>query len=131
MSCWATRININCGVVVDTHVARLSQRLGLTKETAPEKIEQELMKLVPRAAVDDVQPLADLAWPPPLFRAQARIAPAVRSRRFVRGSVCPNELPAKMVPMLSPEPRKAEFRPRPLSSARNEWRRGGTHLASL
>jgi len=37
---------LNCGVVVDTHVARLSQRLGLTKETAPEKIEQELMKLV-------------------------------------------------------------------------------------
>jgi endonuclease-3 len=39
--------NINCGVVVDTHVARLSHRLGLTKEAAPEKIEQELMKLVP------------------------------------------------------------------------------------
>jgi endonuclease III len=39
---------INCGVVVDTHVARLSQRLGLTKETAPEKIEQDLMKLVPQ-----------------------------------------------------------------------------------
>ena len=39
---------VNCGVVVDTHVARLSQRLGLTKETAPEKIEQELMKLVPQ-----------------------------------------------------------------------------------
>jgi endonuclease III len=38
--------NFNCGVVVDTHVARLSQRLGLTKETTPEKIEQELMKLV-------------------------------------------------------------------------------------
>jgi len=37
---------INCGVVVDTHVSRLSQRLGLTKETAPEKIEQELMRLV-------------------------------------------------------------------------------------
>ena len=37
---------VNCGVVVDTHVARLSQRLGLTKDTAPEKIEQELMKLV-------------------------------------------------------------------------------------
>ena len=36
----------NCGVVVDTHVSRLSQRLGLTKETAPEKIEQELMRLV-------------------------------------------------------------------------------------
>ncbi len=39
---------INWGVVVDTHVARLSQRLGLTKEKAPEKIEQELMKLVPQ-----------------------------------------------------------------------------------
>jgi len=40
--------HINCGVVVDTHVARLAQRLGLTKQTAPEKIEQELMKLVPQ-----------------------------------------------------------------------------------
>ena len=40
---------INCGVVVDTHVARLAQRLGLTKETAPEKIEQELMALLPQA----------------------------------------------------------------------------------
>ena len=36
------------GVVVDTHVARLSERLGLTKETKPEKIEADLMKLVPR-----------------------------------------------------------------------------------
>lgn len=40
--------NINVGVVVDTHVARLSQRLGLTKQKDPEKIEQELMKLVPQ-----------------------------------------------------------------------------------
>ena len=40
--------NVNCGVVVDTHVARLSQRLGLTKESTPEKIEQDLMKLVPQ-----------------------------------------------------------------------------------
>jgi endonuclease-3 len=40
--------NINCGVVVDTHVARLAYRLGLTRETAPEKIEQVLMKLVPQ-----------------------------------------------------------------------------------
>lgn len=39
---------INVGVVVDTHVARLSQRLGLTRQTTPERIEQELMKLVPR-----------------------------------------------------------------------------------
>ena len=39
--------NTNVGVVVDTHVGRLSLRLGLTKETNPEKVEQDLMKLVP------------------------------------------------------------------------------------
>ena len=38
---------VNVGVVVDTHVARLSRRLGLTKGKGPEKIELELMKLVP------------------------------------------------------------------------------------
>jgi endonuclease-3 len=38
--------NLNCGVVVDTHVARLAQRLGLTREKAPQKIEPDLMKLV-------------------------------------------------------------------------------------
>lgn len=40
---------INVGVVVDTHVSRLSQRLGLTRETTPEKIEQDLVKLVPQS----------------------------------------------------------------------------------
>jgi endonuclease III len=39
---------IASGVVVDTHVSRLSQRLGLTKETQPEKIEADLMRLLPR-----------------------------------------------------------------------------------
>jgi endonuclease-3 len=39
----------NEGIVVDTHVARLSNRLGLTTETDPVKIEQDLMRLVPRA----------------------------------------------------------------------------------
>lgn len=38
----------NEGVVVDTHVQRLSTLLGLTKETTPEKIERDLMALVPR-----------------------------------------------------------------------------------
>ncbi|HEX9605738.1 MAG TPA: endonuclease III [Gemmatimonadaceae bacterium] len=38
----------NEGIVVDTHVARLSHRLGLTKETDPIKIEQDLMPLFPR-----------------------------------------------------------------------------------
>ena len=36
------------GIVVDTHVRRLSQRLGLTKEEDPVKIERDLMKLIPR-----------------------------------------------------------------------------------
>ncbi len=38
----------NVGVVVDTHVARLSLRLGLTRLTDPKKIEPVLMKLVPQ-----------------------------------------------------------------------------------
>lgn len=36
------------GVVVDTHVMRLSQKYGLTTETKPEKIEKDLMKIVPK-----------------------------------------------------------------------------------
>jgi endonuclease-3 len=39
---------IASGVVVDTHVSRVSQRLGLTEETIPEKIEQDLAELVPQ-----------------------------------------------------------------------------------
>jgi endonuclease-3 len=37
------------GVIVDTHAMRLSHRLGLTKEKTPEKIERDLMKLLPRS----------------------------------------------------------------------------------
>ena len=39
---------IAVGVVVDTHVMRLSRRLELTKETTPEKIERDLMKILPQ-----------------------------------------------------------------------------------
>jgi endonuclease III len=39
---------IASGVVVDTHVGRLSQRLGLTDQTTPEKIERDLQDLVPK-----------------------------------------------------------------------------------
>lgn len=38
---------ITSGIVVDTHVARLTARLGLTAEQQPEKIERDLMQLVP------------------------------------------------------------------------------------
>lgn len=40
--------NINHGVVVDTHVGRLAQRLGFTKHDDPKKIERDLMALFPR-----------------------------------------------------------------------------------
>jgi endonuclease III len=41
---------IPLGVVVDTHVMRITQRLELTKSTTPEKIEQDLMQLIPQPA---------------------------------------------------------------------------------
>jgi endonuclease-3 len=43
-----TGFGIASGVVVDTHVQRLSQRLNLTKNTDPKKIEQDLMKIIPQ-----------------------------------------------------------------------------------
>ena len=43
-----TAYNIASGVVVDTHVQRVSQRLDLTKNTEPVKIEQDLMKIIPQ-----------------------------------------------------------------------------------
>lgn len=42
------------GVVVDTHVQRIAQRLGFTTETTPEKIERDLMALLPRSEWDRV-----------------------------------------------------------------------------
>ena len=41
-------LGVNEGVVVDTHVGRLANRLGFTNETDPVKVEQVLMKLIPR-----------------------------------------------------------------------------------
>jgi endonuclease-3 len=43
-----TAYGIASGVVVDTHVQRIAQRLGLTKNTDPKKIEQDLMKALPK-----------------------------------------------------------------------------------
>ena len=44
-----TAFGLASGVVVDTHVKRLARRLGLSGRNTPEKIEQDLMDLVPRA----------------------------------------------------------------------------------
>ena len=46
--CSATLLHKNEGIVVDTHVIRLSQRFKLTRHKDAEKIEQDLMKIVPR-----------------------------------------------------------------------------------
>ncbi|MEM7772042.1 MAG: endonuclease III [Cyanobacteria bacterium P01_E01_bin.6] len=44
----ANAFGINAGVTVDTHVKRLSNRLGLTKHTDPVRVERDLMKLLPQ-----------------------------------------------------------------------------------
>lgn len=49
-----TAFGINEGVVVDTHVQRLAQRMGLTKEHDPVKVEQDLMGLFPREEWTDL-----------------------------------------------------------------------------
>ncbi len=43
-----TAFGVASGVVVDTHVARVSRRLGLTEQKDPHKIEQDLMEQIPR-----------------------------------------------------------------------------------
>jgi endonuclease III len=43
-----TAFGIAAGVVVDTHVQRISKRLDLTRESDPKKIERDLMKAVPK-----------------------------------------------------------------------------------
>jgi endonuclease III len=43
----ATCFDVAEGVIVDTHVDRVSRRLGLTRQTKPERIERDLMELVP------------------------------------------------------------------------------------
>ena len=50
----------NVGIVVDTHVRRVSQRLGFTKEEDAEKIEKDLMQLVPQPEWTDFSHL--LIW---------------------------------------------------------------------
>jgi endonuclease-3 len=44
-----TWFKIADGIVVDTHVLRIARRLDLTKETAPEKVERDLMRIIPQS----------------------------------------------------------------------------------
>ena len=66
---------IESGIVVDTHVARLSQRLGLTKQKDPVKIEKDLIKQIPQDTLDPLEPPPHLARPPPLHGPQPRLPP--------------------------------------------------------
>lgn len=48
------------GIAVDTHARRISNKIGLSKETEPEKIEQDLLKLLPKESYYDANHL--LVW---------------------------------------------------------------------
>jgi endonuclease-3 len=77
------------GIVVDTHVRRLSQRLALTRHDDPVKIERDLQRVVPRA---------DWARLPHLFIWHGRrvcIARAPRCEECVLADLCPS---ARVVP---------------------------------
>ncbi len=72
------------GIVVDTHVTRLSGRLGLTRERDPNRIERDLMKLLPE------REWTDLAH---LFIDHGRAvckAPTPRCERCVLSDICPS-----------------------------------------
>jgi endonuclease-3 len=72
------------GVVVDTHVKRLSGLLGLTRQTTPEKIETDLARLVPREEWIDL---------PHLFIYHGRevcVARRPRCEACVLADLCPS-----------------------------------------
>ena len=71
------------GIVVDTHVRRLSQRLGLTRQEDPVKIERDLVKLVPREYWNVFPHL--LIW----HGRRVCIARAPRCEECVLNALCP------------------------------------------
>ena len=68
-----TAFGIAVGVVVDTHVTRLSNRLDLSRNTDPKKIEQDLMQVIPPEQMDLIFSPADLARPQSLPGAQTQM----------------------------------------------------------
>ena len=49
--------NSPCGIAVDTHAKRISNRIGLSSNTEPDKIEQDLLKQIPKEYLKDVNHL--------------------------------------------------------------------------
>ena len=89
------------GIVVDTHVRRLSQRLGFTRREDPVKIERDLMRLVPRE---------DWARFPHLLIWHGRrvcIARRPRCEDCVLADLCPS---SRVVPVETPVESPAHFR---------------------
>lgn len=80
----------NEGVTVDTHVTRLSNLLGLTKQTDPIKIEQDLMKLVDREDWTLVSHL--LIW----HGRRVCIARRPKCGRCVLAKLCPSVQPDRL-----------------------------------
>lgn len=75
---------INEGIAVDTHVKRVSGRLGLTRSTDPEKIEPDLMKLVPREEWTDISHLL-------IYHGRAICrAPKPRCEECMLSDICPS-----------------------------------------
>jgi len=80
----AAERGVTQGIVVDTHVRRLSQRLGFTKHDDPVKIERDLMRLVPREDWARFPHL--LIW----HGRRVRIARAPRCEECVVSGLCPS-----------------------------------------
>jgi endonuclease III len=85
------------GITVDTHVLRLSKRLGLTKETDPEKVERDLMELIPKKE-----------WT--MF--SHRMIFHGRQICFARNPNCPGCLLAKVCPKIGVELKKKAIAPK-------------------
>ena len=117
---------INAGVIVDTHVTRLSGRLGFTKHADPVDIEQDLMKIVPRdewtafanrlilhgrriciarkpdcpnCVLNDLCPSAELT-------TAGRPSPAKSTARTARSAKAPSPTPSRSRTLQSPRVRK-------------------------
>ena len=78
-----TAFRIASGVVVDTHVTRLCQRLGLTRHEDAVKIERDLIELLAPGGVDRLFPPFDLARPPRVQGPQAAV------RTCILEQICP------------------------------------------
>lgn len=114
-----TAFGLATGVVVDTHVIRLSQLLGLTREQDPAKIERDLMRLFPQAAWIELSHLLILHG-----RAVC-IARRPRCGDCVLASMCPS---AQVTSSPPPRPasgrsRSSERKPHPAPRSPHESKR--------